>query len=422
MHLRTRVIGRAHHTNTPPPRHPTTQHPHPTTTTKIKSVSGDLTMQCGLKMFSAFHGSVALGIPNRVSSVVTHDGPHCMLGTTPTLPPGARSRARRCFVPKKQKMVAPSNTPGHKRAPAASASLDLAAWGCIDDPGSPPTYVAESPAQLPQPQPGHDSAEPSAQRMAGRMSPVDLPSAVVRRPPPPPPSAAIMILQQALEWRSALACVASCVLLLHQYGVQPGALLPLLALFASVVICSQQAAASAAAAVRDPTNDSVGAWYDGGSLNLGTATLKRFGRAAFYCGGPGAPPCSPRALPVRSARVSREDSLPIMGAATASPASTSAACPTFVAPDRRGSEAVACEAAVMETLERHRLAADDLAVPPSDVHEALQSVLALAEAHQWLEAGLALRAYAAARPAQPGPASPASIHASSPRLRTRLML
>ena len=190
---------------------------------------------------------------------------------------------------------------------AAPTALDLAAWGCIEDFEVLPEAVEELP---------RSSAAPTAP--PPRMSPVCLPTAVVR-------PQAKNVQQLAFEWRSALACLVSVTLLLYTYGVQPGVLLPLLCLAFSVLICSQQAAASAAAAAKEPSSPSAVPWYDGGSSFLAAAKLKRFGRAAFYIGKPGAPPCSPHALPIRHS----PDGSP-KGSSTAAPT------PGSPAGDRRG--------------------------------------------------------------------------------------
>ena len=125
----------------------------------------------------------------------------------------------------------------------------------------------------------------------------------------------------------------------------------------------------------------------GGLAELARAeTVKKFGRAAFLVGeffaGPdGMEPRSPEG-PVPQRRSPRIRSSP-----SSSPAAT--ATP-------EAGRNVGGARALVETLQRHEvtdaLLPAEYAVKPRDVDLGLKSVLAFAEAHRWLEAGLALRA------------------------------
>ena len=304
------------------------------------------------------------------------------------------------------------------------SSLDLAAWGCcmpMEEPPRTRTATRRRAAQR------IAAAREAFADMPTSPTPMDLPAPVVRLESRPERVRTLRellplnVLRVLLQWRSVLTLCACCALLLHLHGVDSAVVVPLLCMAVSTVVCSQQAAADAGNASEQPATGGSGdgsgssgggggSWYAGSSRFLGTSTLVRFGRAAFYCGAPGSPSRSPPMLPVAP----RSGSPPVLASATptaSSPASSPAASPTAApaAPpggsgDAPPSAVSAAEAAVVQTLHRHEsvdVSNVSLVVAPTAVQEALQSVLARAEAHQWLDAGLALRALDAAVHAAP---------------------
>ena len=298
------------------------------------------------------------------------------------------------------------------------SSLDLSAWGCCMPMEAPPR--TRTTARRRDVDRAHAATDaPSA--MPTSPTPMDLPAPVVRsrRPERVRPLRVpllMRVLRVLLQWRGVLTLCACCALLLRLHGVDSAVVVPLLCVAVSTVVCSQQAAADAGKASERPATGGSGdiggssggggggSWYAGSSRYLGASTLVRFGRAAFYCGAPGSPPRSPRMLPIRSG------SPPSIASTTptaSSPAASPAASPGGVlggSVDAPPPAVSAAEAAVVQTLHRHEsvdVSAASLVVAPTAVHEALQSVLARAEAHQWLDAGLALRALDAAVHAAP---------------------
>ena len=322
---------------------------------------------------------------------------------------------------------------------AQPTPMDLSAWGCLppeDDYVPPPTRTPSTSTESPTIRTVPESPLPSEVPTPGviRMpTPMQLPTRLRRSSPPPHNSSMLgAALAFGLQYRSGLTYLLCCALLLYRFGTDPAVVLPLLCMAVTTVVCSEQAASDAFRQRRPRRSSGEGGsgggvprattpfhpWYSGSVAHLGNATLKRFGRAAFYCGTPGSTPCSPQAVPIV-----RTHSPPIPGisrqptpaiartpsaaarsttAANASAASAASASPSASAAAGGASDLPPAEDTsdlVSRTLHTHEsvdLDDPNLVVDPTEVMEALHSVLALAEAHQWLDAGLALRALDAA--------------------------
>lgn len=199
----------------------------------------------------------------------------------------------------------------------------------------------------------------------------------------------------ATRWRSAVMVSMCCTSLWSLQPSLPAAFGQLVCLLVTLLVVYEHAYRIGAES-RGSSNANLNASPFLAALSRGDPLLdaprgdplrlQRFGEAAFLCS-------TDESAPTPRQRHSSSEIIPppsINGAAVAAAATTAADSP----PAALSAEEAALE--MLEVLRRHE-ALDDpesfaqLAVAPAEADGALSDVLSFAEAHQWLEAGRALK-------------------------------
>ena len=241
---------------------------------------------------------------------------------------------------------------------------DVSAYGCV---------LPERPA--PRSSRSASASEPGVPR---RVTPTFLPASVVKLSDPPEAkheeshgnlAAAVRWL---VRWRAVVTFVIASALLLMRFSSWGDVLLSLICLAVTTLMAASQQGPAAAAA--DDDDSSVASDAADGLAKMYASTLRHFGRYSFFAGGAGVAPRSPISSPALGAQ---------------SP---------ILPPAPRGDDAI------LTTLNKHQLEIANPSPPTikaSNVGSALASVLSYGEDHQWLAAGVALRALDATVAASP---------------------